>query len=180
MEFETTFARIEKMREALRHDFGPDAESSIAEIDRDLELQMQKDPLLCHAADLFYKASIKLRQQRIDTARRLQSNGVEENRHALELLLWDSRLIDFFVTHLRPGEKLLAVTGFTLTTNMQVHTRAQIKTACRMTVEMNPAQFERSFVSDAQVREAEARQNQRENPIAPGSRGNVFNSDWPR
>ena len=62
---DTVFERIEKMREALRHDFGPDAESTIAEIDRDLEAQMARDPFLMYAADLFYKAGIGLRRARM-------------------------------------------------------------------------------------------------------------------
>ena len=42
MEFESIPARIERMGEALRHDFGPDAESTIAAIDRELENQCKR------------------------------------------------------------------------------------------------------------------------------------------
>jgi len=180
MAFESIPARIEKMREALRHDFGPDAENIIAEIDRDLEAQMQKDPFLMYAGELFYKASIGLRRQRIDAARKLQSDGIAENRHALELFLWDSRLIDFFVADLRQGEKLVEVKGFALVTNMRVRSRAELKGACRQTSEMNDQQFQKTFTPDAEVQAAELRQSMRENPIVPGGRGSVSNSDWPR
>ena len=94
MEFESIPARIEKMREALRHDFGPDAESDIREIDRAIESEIAKDPLLAYASNLFYKANIRLRQQRIEVARKLQSNGINENLYSLDILLWDSRLVD--------------------------------------------------------------------------------------
>ena len=180
MGFETTFERIEKMRAALRADFGADCESAIAGIDRDLEAQIQKDPLLMYAGDLFYKANIALRQQRIDVARRLQSNGVNENRHALELFLWDSRLVDHFTADLRQGEKLVEVKGFALVTNMRTHSRDELKRACRQVSEMNDLQFARNFTPDAEVQAAEVRAAQRENPIQPGSRGSVSNSDWPR
>jgi hypothetical protein len=180
MEFETIFARIGKMRDALRAEFDVDAEGSIAEIDRAIESEIAKDPLLAYASNLFYKAGIALRHQRIDVARRLQSNGVTENMSALEYWLWDARLIDTFVANLRQGEKLVEVKGFTLTTNQRVHARAGLKTACRMTVEMNDANFARNFTSDEKVHEVEARHAQLENPILPGSRGSVSNSDWPR
>jgi hypothetical protein len=179
MDFETIFSRIERMRAALRAEYGPDCESAIAQIDRDLEAQMQKDPLLMYASELFYKANIALRRQRIDTARRLQDSGIAQNRHALELFLWDSRLIDFFVADLRQGEKLVEVKGFALVTTMRTRSRSELKKACRMTVEMNDVAFEKNFTSDEAVREAEARAAYREQPLAPGSTG-ISNSDWPR
>jgi hypothetical protein len=175
---ESIFSRIDKMREALRAEYGPDAENIIAEIDRDLEAQLQKDPLLMHAGELFYKANIALRKQRIDTARRLRSDGIAENRGQLELFLWDSRLIDHFTADLRQGERLVQVTGFTLVTNMRTRSRDELKKACRMTVEMNSAAFEKNFTSDAMVHEAEARAAYREQAAAPGRTG-VTNSDWP-
>lgn len=176
---ESVFSRIEKMRSALRDEYGPDATTIIAEIDRDLEAQMAKDPLLMYAGDLFFKANIALRRQRIDTARRLQSNGIAENRGALELFLWDSRLVDFFVADLRQGEKLVEVKGFNLVTNMRVRSRSELKAACRQTSEMNDQQFQKTFTSDAEVQAAEARAAYREQPAAPGRTG-VTNSDWRR
>ena len=179
MEFETTFARIEKMRAAWRDEYGPDAESTIAEIDRGLEAQLQKDPLLMYAGELFYKANLALRRQRIDTARRSQSNGVEANTEALTMLLWDSRLIDFFVADLRQSERLIKVGAFALETNLRIRTRSELRNACRQVSEMNTQQFERGFTSDAEVQAAEQRQAQREQPAAPGRTG-VSNSDWRR
>lgn len=180
MEFETTFARIDKMREALRHEYGPDCEGDIRDIDQKLEAEIAKDPLLAYASGLFYKATIRLRQRRIDVARKLQSNGVNENLRALDLFLWDSRLVDHFMAELRQGEKLIEIKAFALVTNMRTRSRDELKRACRQVSEMNDQKFEQNFTSDAAVHEAEARQNQRENPIAPGSKGHVSNSDWPR
>lgn len=176
---DTLFERIEKMRASLRNEYGPDATTIIAEIDRDLEAQLQKDPLLMYAGDLFYKANIALRKQRIDLARKLQDNGIEQNRHALDLFLWDSRLIDFFVADLRQGEKLVEVKGFALVTTMRTRSRSELKKACRTTSEMNDQMFEKNFTSDEAVHEAEMRASYREQPAAPGRTG-VSNSDWRR
>jgi hypothetical protein len=167
------------MREALRAECGPDADSAIAEIDRDIELQIQKDPLLNYAADLFSRATIALRRQRIDVARRLQSDGIAENRHALELFLWDSRLVDFFVADLKPGERLVEVKGFNLVTNHRVRSSDELKRACRQVSEMNDLQFQKTFTPDAEVQAAELRAAYREQPAAPGRTG-VSNSDWRR
>jgi hypothetical protein len=180
MEFESIPARIEKMREALRHDFGPDAESDIREIDRAIESEIAKDPLLAYASNLFYKANIRLRQQRIEVARKLQSNGINENLYSLDILLWDSRLVDQLTVDFRPGEKLIEVKPFALVTNMRTRTRDELKRACRQLSEMNDTMFARNFTSDAEVHAAEARQRQRENSISPGGRGSVSNSDWRR
>jgi len=167
MEFKTTFERIDKMREALRHDFGPDAEGIIGEIDREIELQMQKDPLLVYAADLFYKAGIKLRQQRIEVARRLQSNGIAEHAQLLDARLWHGRVLDLFIAELKPGEKLTEVHWWKLVTTLRTRTYHELKAACRMVVETDTAQFERSFESDETRRAAEAAEAERANPRAP-------------
>jgi hypothetical protein len=178
MEFESIPARIEKMRETLRHNFGPDAESDIREIDRAIESEIAKDPLLAFASNLFYRAGIRLRQQRIEVARKLQSNGINENLYSLDILLWDSRLVDQLTVDFRPGEKLIEVKPFALITNQRTRSRDELKRACRQVSEMNDQMYEKNFTGDAAVREAEARLNQQ--PIAPGSRGTVSNSDWPR
>jgi hypothetical protein len=165
--------------DSLTFEFGPDAASHVAALRKQALEQLRQEPRFQAIAREVGQARIAVRQQRIALARKLQSDGIAENRDALDLFLWDSRLIDFFVAHLRPGEKLVAVTGFTLTTNMQVHTRAQIKTACRMNVEMNDAAFQKNFTSDEAVHEAEARAAYREQVAAPGRTG-VSNSDWRR
>jgi hypothetical protein len=163
---DSIFSRIDKMRDAFRAEFDVDAEGSIAEIDRALEAQMEKDPLLMYAGDLFYRASIEMRQKRIALARKLQSDGIAENMSALEYWLWDGRLIDQCRSELRkrPGEKLVQVSGFVLVTNHRSFTRAELKRACRMTVEIDDASFERNFNSDAAVHEVEARAAERERP----------------
>lgn len=166
MEFKTTLARIEEMRQNLRVEFEGDAESSIAEIDRAIELQMLKDPLYVFASELFYRAGIALRRQRIDVARKQQSNGIAENMNVLDARLYRGRLFDFLVGDLRPGEKLLEVGWWALKTNQRELTRAGLKAACRMSVETNDAAFERNFVSDANVRAAEAAERERANPPA--------------
>lgn len=179
MALESTFKSIDRMRDAFRAEFDVDAENDIRDIDRAIESEIAKDPLLAFASNLFYRAGIRLRQQRIDTARRLQSNGVNENLHTLELYLWDPRLVDQFTADLRQGERLVEVKGFSLVTNHRARSRAEIKSACRMAVEMDSARFERNFTSDEKVREVEARLAEVSKPVAPGSTG-VSNSDWPR
>jgi hypothetical protein len=164
---DTLFERIEKMRENLRHDFGPDAESTIAAIDREIELQLEKDPLLAHARDLFYRAGIRLRQQRIDVARRLQSNGIAEHASLLDARLWHGRILDLFIAELKPGEKLLEIHWWKLVTNLRTRTYHELKSACRMVVETNDTQFERSFESDETRRQAEAAEAERAKPTAP-------------
>jgi hypothetical protein len=167
MEFESIPARIERMRQALRHDFGPDAENAIAQIDRDIEAQMQKDPLLAYASGLFYRAGIALRHQRIDVARRLQSNGIAEHAQTLDARLWHGRVLDLFIADLKPGEKLVEVHWWKLVTTLRTRTYHELKAACRMVVETNTAQFERSFESDETRRQAEAAEAERANPRAP-------------
>lgn len=177
---ESLFERIERMRQELRDAFGPDCEAAIAQIDRELEAQIQRDPLLMLAGDLFYRATIALRQQRIDVARRLQSNGIEENRRTLAALLWDSRLIDFFVAGLQRDEKLVEVRGFELKTNQRSFTRDGLKRECRQVSELSDSMFARNFTSDAAVRAAEARLTQANEPTPPGGRGMVSSADWRR
>lgn len=167
MEFESIPVRIDKMRAALRADFGPDCESAIAQIDRDLEAQMQRDPLLTYASGLFYKATLALRQQRIDTARKLQSNGVKENLGLLDARHWSGRVLDFFIAELKPNEKLIAVDWWKLTTNLRVRTYHELKVGCREMSETNDSYFERNFESDATRRQAEAAEAERANPPAP-------------
>jgi hypothetical protein len=165
--------------DSLSDEFDVDAASHVAALKRDALDDARRDPRYQANATRVGQARIALRRRRIDAARRLQSNGVEETRHALDQFLWDSRLVDFFVADLRQGEKLVEVSGFALVTNMRVRTRDELKRACRMSVEMNDANFARNFTSDEKVREVEARLAEVSKPVAPGSTG-VSNSDWPR
>ena len=127
---------------------------------------MQKDPLLAYAGHL-YRAGIKLRQQRIDTARRLQSNGITEHAQTLDARMWHGRVLDLFIAELKPGEKLLEVYWWKLVTTLRTRTYHELKAACRMVVETNDTQFERSFESDETRRAAEAAEAERANPTAP-------------
>lgn len=163
--------------DGLTFEFGPDAASHVAALKKRALDELRLDPRFQSVAGGVYKAQIALRQARIP---RKESNGVEEYRKALDLFLWDSRLIDFFTAELRQGEKLIEVKAFALVTNMRTRTRDELKRACRQVSEMNDIMFERNFTGDAAVREAEARANYREQPISPGGPGMVSNSDWPR
>ena len=165
--------------QTLTDEFDVDAASHVAALKKQALDALRRDPRFQAIAQEVGKARIALRRARIDTARRLQSNGVEEHRKALDLLLWDSRLVDHFTAELRQGEKLVEVKGFALVTTMRVRSRDELKKACRQTSEMNDLQFAKNFTSDEAVREAETRATYREQPDAPGSRG-VSNSDWRR
>lgn len=166
--------------DTLPAEFDVDAASHVAQLQKQALEDARRDPRYQANATRVGQARIALRRQRIDTARRLQSDGIAENRQALELFLWDSRLVDFFVADLRQGERLVEVKGFALVTDMRVRSRDELKRACRQTSEMNDIQFQKTFTPDAEVQAAELRQSMRENPIQPGGRGSVFNSDWPR
>ena len=82
--------------------------------------------------------------------------------------MWDSRLIDFFVAGLQRDEKLVEVSGFVLKTNQRSFTRAELKRACRMNVEIDDAAFQKNFTNDDEVHAAEARLAQREPPPVYG------------
>jgi hypothetical protein len=166
--------------DSLMFEFGPDAAPRVAALRKQALADLTQDPRFQSIAREVYKDRLALRQQRIDVARKLQSNGVNENIRALDLLLWDSRLVDKFTADLRPSEKLIEVKGFALVTNMRTRTRDELKRACRQVSEVNDLMFERNFTPDAEVHAAEARQNRREQPISPGGRGSVSNVDWPR
>jgi hypothetical protein len=183
MEFETIFARIDKMRAALRAEFDVDAERSIAEIDRALEAEIAKDPLLAYASNLFYRAAIALRNQRIDVARKLQSNGVAENVEEMHGLAFNSHQIDALTRLMAPGERYLPgqSTPRGLRTSLRIYPRSELTAACRTSAQMNDAKFARGFPNEAEVAAAEERLAEANKPpIAPGSRGTVSNSDWPR
>lgn len=169
---ESIFSRIDRMRAALRDEYGLDAENTIAQIDRDIELQLQKDPLLNYAADLFSRASIALRRQRIDVARKLASNGVQENLALLDARMYAGRTLDAFIAGLQPGEKLLpggeGVGWWKLTTNQRTVSRAELKRQARTSAEIDDHLFEAHFEpSDAAVAHAESAEAERNNPTAP-------------
>ena len=64
-----------------------------------------------YAGGLFYRAGIALRRARIDTARRLQSNGIAEHAQTLDARMWHGRVLDLFIAELKPGEKCSKSTG---------------------------------------------------------------------
>jgi hypothetical protein len=165
--------------DSLTVEFGPDAASRVAARRKQALAELTQDPRFQSIARETYKDRIALRQQRVDVARKLQSNGVTENLKGLGLLLWDSRLLDFFTANLRRDEKLVSYTGFKLVTNMREFTRDGLKRDCRQVSEMNDLMYAKNYTTDADVHAAEARANQRENPIVPGGRGMVSNTDWP-
>ena len=82
---------------------------------------MARDPFLMYAADLSLRqAGIALRHQRIDVARRLQSNGIAEHASLLDARLWHGRVLDLFIaelrTDVRPPERLVEVRWWELVT----------------------------------------------------------------
>lgn len=164
--------------DTLTFDFGPDAASRVAERRKQALAELKQDPRFQSIAREVYKDRLALQEHRRTVAQKLQGNGVNENLRALDILLWDSRLVDQFTADLLHGEKLIEVRAFALVTTMRTRSRDELKRACRYVTEMNDAQFERNFTSDEAVHAAEARQNQQ--PISPGGRGSVSNSDWPR
>ncbi|MGA7762004.1 MAG: hypothetical protein WCA59_09670 [Candidatus Binataceae bacterium] len=170
---------IAALIDGLTFDFGPDAASHVAALRKQALDELRQDPRFHSIAGGVYKATIALRQQRVDVARKAASNGITENLRALDLFLWDSRLVDHFTAELRQGEKLIEVKGFALVTNQRTRTRDELKRACRQVSEMNDIMFERNFTSDAAVHEVEARHS-RQREISPGGPGMISNSDWRR
>ena len=106
-----------------------------------------------------------------------QSNGVQENLALLDARMWHGRVLDLFIAELKPGEKLLEVYWWKLVTTLRTRTYHELKAACRMVVETNDTQFERSFESDETRRAAEAAEAERANPTAPQC---GRNTDFPR
>jgi hypothetical protein len=167
MIFESFESWFEKRCASLRADFGDAAEPVIAQIERDTEAQRQRDPLRVFANDRFYRAAIELKLSQTDIARRLQSNGIVEHAQTLDARIWHGRVLDLFIAELKPGEKLIEVHWWKLVTTLRTRTYHELKAACRMVVETNDAQFERSFESDETRRAAEAAEAERANPRAP-------------
>ena len=149
MEFETIFARIDKMREALRHDFGPDAESSIAEIDRDLKPQIQKDPMLV----LRGRSLLQSQHQAPASADRHRATVAEQWRRGKSTRARPPALgqpLDrlFCDANLRPGEKLVELPD-SRSSRIAARTRARRSkppAGCRSKL---PSPIRRSFANDA-------------------------------
>lgn len=176
----TVFDLIEKMRESLRAEFDVDAENDIRDIDRAIESEIAKNPLLAFASNLFYRAGIRLRQQRITLARKQQSDGFTELLPLLEQKFWDGRVLENLRAMRRPDERLLEVDYWVVVTSQRRITRSEAKAFGRMMSEANDAFYARQFVNDDRIREAEAAERSRvEQPLAPGRTG-VTNSDWRR
>ena len=75
--------------QTLMDEFDVDAASHVAALKKRALEALWQDPRFLAIAHEVGKARIALRRARIDTARRLQSNGVTENMSALEYWLWD-------------------------------------------------------------------------------------------
>ena len=97
----------------------------------------------------------------------MQSNGIAEHAQLLDARLWHGRVLDLFIAELKPGEKLTEVHWWKFVTTLRTRTYHELKAACRMVVETNDTQFERSFESDETRHAAEAAEAERANPRAP-------------
>ena len=100
---------IAALIDTLTFDFGPDAASHDAALRKQALDELRQDPRFRSIAAGVYKATLALRQQRIDVARKLQSNGVQEHLRLLDARMWHGRVLDLFIAELKPGEKLLEV-----------------------------------------------------------------------
>lgn len=164
--------------QTLTDEFDVDAASRVAERRKQALAELKREPRFQSIAREVYKDRLALLEQRRTVAQKLASNGVTEHLGAFAYWLWDSQLVDKLITDLQRDEKVIDVKPFAVVTNRRTRTRAELKAAVRTVTQLNDAMFERNFTSDQAVREVEARHNQQ--PIAPGSRGTVSNSDWPR
>lgn len=158
---------IAAMINSLSDEFDVDAASHVAALKKAALEDLQRDPRYQATATRVGQARIALRRVRIDVARKLQSNGVQENLALLDARLWHGRVLDLFIAELKPGEKLVEVHWWKLVTTLRTRTYHELKMACRMVVETNDAQFERNFESDETRRAAEAAEAERANPRAP-------------
>jgi hypothetical protein len=166
MEFETVFARIEKMREAHRANFGPDGEPDILDIDQKIEAELAKDPLLIYVAGLFYRADIKRRQEQTDTARKIQSNRVEQNLSQLQNHAYLGAEIDAVLAWAQTWERdehLTVVDWFVLETSLGRRiSRDRVKAYLRPPSWSRDDTWAKKFVSDESVRQAQAAAEERE------------------
>jgi hypothetical protein len=111
------------------------------------------------------------------------SNGVYEHADEIQSLAFNSIQLDAFANLLPPGERYLPgqSTPRGLRTNVRIYPRSEITAACRTAAQLNDRMFEAAFPNESQIRAAEERLVEANRPpIAPGSRGMVSNSDWPR
>ena len=96
------------------------------------------------------KTRIALTHQRIDTARRLQSDGFSELPPLLEKRFWDGRVLENLRAMLRPGERVLEVHYFVVVTDRRRITRDEAKRFGRTVAETNDAFYARQFINDDQ------------------------------
>ena len=167
MDIESPFERIARTRAAFKAKHGPAGDDLVAEIDRQLEARIVADPLFQFAALEFEKAERAMRIRAIEAAQKAADNGVTAALGALDARMWHGRILDLFISELKPGEKLLEVHWWKLVTTLRTRTYHELKAGCRMSVETNDAYFERNFDSDATRHAAEAAERERTNPPAP-------------
>ena len=111
------------------------------------------------------------------------SNGIRENVEEIHALAFNSLQIDEFARLLTPGERYLPgqSTPRGLRTNIRIYPRSEITAACRTAAQMNDTMFARGFPGEQEIQQAEERLAEASKPpVAPGGRGSVSNSDWPR
>ena len=95
--------------------------------------------------------------------------GVLDRHH------WTGRILENVRGMMAVGERLERVDWFVLTTSRRQITRDEAKRAGRTVTETNDGFYARQFESDAQIREAEAAERQREEPRPQYGR----NTDFP-
>jgi hypothetical protein len=154
--------------DGLTFEFGPDAASHVAALQKLAIELMRQDPRYVAIADGVGRARIALRQQRVDVARKLQSNGVKENERTLNARMWTAggyqRGLDNWISEFQQNEKLIEVGWWELVTTRRTAVRAEIKALCRTVTETNNARFESTFISDAEIHAAENAEREREHP----------------
>ena len=79
---------------SLSDEFDVDAASHVAALKKAALEDLQRDPRYQATATRVGQARIALRRARIDVARKLQSNGVQENLALLDARMWHGRVLD--------------------------------------------------------------------------------------
>lgn len=72
--------------DSLTFEFGPDAAPRVAERRKQALAELKQDPRFQSIAREVYKDQLALRQQRIDVARQIQSNGIAENMRVFRFI----------------------------------------------------------------------------------------------
>ena len=172
MDLESRESKIRAVLEDLRAQ--DVADDWIEKIVSDVNQMIERDPVVAYVRDQAGRALRAMRQRKIDAAR-APTNGIPELLPLLEKRFWDGRVLENLRVMLRKDERLQSVDYFVVETNQRRITREEAKRFGRTVAETNDAYYARQFTNDDKIREAEAAERSREEPLPLGGR----NFDFP-